>query len=168
MTFEPYWVSIFVTPIVMRWMLLSAETARAKHKAGAIIFPASPLALLCLMSVLFACGLVIGCWREGDGALILGIGLAWVVFFLWLWPSTIILDDKGLTAKHVWRPTRTIPYSEIEYVSRMANRRAIVYGRGKVKEITISEYHVGDDELEAELRKRGVKYYTPTPFPLKS
>lgn len=165
MTFEPYWVSIFVTPVIMRWMLLRAQTAKAKRKSGTVTFPASSLALLCLISFLFASGLVILCWRQGAGTLAIVIGLGWVVFSLWLWPSTIILDDVGLSAKHIWRPTRTIPYSEIEYVSRMADRRAIVYGNGKVKEISISEYHVGDDELEAELRRRGVKYYKPALFP---
>jgi hypothetical protein len=41
----------------------------------------------------------------------------------------------------------------------MADRSAIVYGNGSVRQIKISEYHVGDAELEAELKKRGVKYY---------
>ena len=36
-------------------------------------------------------------------------------------------------------------YSEIEYVSRMEDRQAIVYGNGKLREIRISEFHVGDD-----------------------
>lgn len=80
---------------------------------------------------------------------------------MWIWPTTIVLDGTRLTAKHIWRPTRSIPYSEIEYVSRMDDRQAIVYGNGKVKEIRISEFHVGDDELEAELKKRRVKYYKP-------
>ncbi len=43
----------------------------------------------------------------------------------------------------------------------MDDRQAIVYGNGKVKEIRISEFHVGDNELEAELKKRRVKYYKP-------
>ena len=78
---------------------------------------------------------------------------------MWIWPTTIVLSSTELTAKHIWRPTRSIPYSEIEYVSRMEDRQAIVYGNGNVREIRISEFHVGDDELEAELKKRGVKYY---------
>lgn len=44
-------------------------------------------------------------------------------------------------------------------MSRMEDRQAIVYGNGKVREIKISEFHVGDDELETELKKHGVKYY---------
>lgn len=94
------------------------------------------------------------------------IGLAWAACSLWLWPTTIVLDDTGLTAKHIWKPTKTISYSEIEYVSRMGNREAVVYGNGKVREIKISEFHVGDDELEAELKRRGINYYKAVPTPL--
>jgi len=166
MTFQPVWVSIFIAPVIVRFLHLYAKTVRAKRKPGTVIFPASSLAMLCLISVVLAFCIVIGGWRQGAGAVTAPIGFAWAVFSLWLWPSTIVLDDKGLTARHIWRPTRSILYSEIEYVSRMEDRKAVVYGKGKVREINISEFHVGDDELEAELRRRGVKYYKPVVVPV--
>jgi hypothetical protein len=122
-----------------------------------IAFPASGVALLCFFSIVMAACVVIGGWSQGAGLLTVSIGIVWGLLILWMWPTTIVLDEHGLTAKHIWRPTRTIPYSEIEYVSRTADRSAIVYGTGKVKEIKINKYHVGDAELESELKKRGVK-----------
>ena len=130
-----------------------------------MIFPASGLALLCLISLVLAICIVVAGWRQGTRLTTTSIGLAWAAFSLWIWPTTIILDDIGLTAEHIWKPTRSIPYSEIEYVSRMEDRQTIVYGNGRVREIHISEFHVGDDELETELKRRGVKYYTPVPAP---
>jgi len=159
MTFKPYWVSLLVTPILIRWLGIHAETARAKRKSGVVAFPASGVTLLCFVSIVMATCALFGAWRQRAGLLTLAIFIAWGLFVLWLWPTTIVLDDHGLTAKHIWRPTRTIPYPEIEYVSRMADRSAIVYGTGQVKQLRISEYHVGDAELESELKKRGVKYY---------
>jgi len=159
MTFKPYWLSISLTPIILRWMFLHAETAEAKRKPGIVIFPASGLVLLCLISLVLACSIVIGGWQQNARWSTTSAGLVWAAFSLWIWPTTIVLSSTELTAKHIWRPTRSIPYSEIEYVSRMEDRQAIVYGNGNVREIRISEFHVGDDELEAELKKRGVKYY---------
>jgi hypothetical protein len=43
MTFEPNWLSLFLTPVILRWMFLHAETANAKRKPGIVIFPASGL-----------------------------------------------------------------------------------------------------------------------------
>jgi hypothetical protein len=161
MTFQPYWLSLFLTPVILRWMFLYAETAKAKRKPGLVIFPASGLVWLCLTSLVLAFCIVIGGWQQDARWSTTSAGLAWAAFSLWIWPTTIVLDGRGLTAKHIWRPTRSIPYSEIEYVSRMDDLQAIVYGNGKVKEIRISEFHVGDNELEAELKKRRVKYYKP-------
>src|SRR3984957_8592148 len=158
MTFQPYWLSL-LTPVILRWMFLHAETAKGKRQPGIVIFPASGLVLLCLSSLVLACCIVIGGWQQGARWTTTAIGLAWATFSLWIWPTTIVLSRSGLMAKHIWKPTRSIPYSEIEYVSRMDDRQAIVYGNGEVREIKISEFHVGDDELEAELKKRGVKFY---------
>ena len=135
--------------------------AKAKRKPGIVIFPASGLVLLCLVSLVLAGCIVIGGWRQDARWTTTSTGLVWAAISLWIWPTTIVLDGAALTAKHIWRPTRSIPYSEIEFVSRMEDRQAIVYGNGSVREIRISEFHVGDDELEAELKKRGVKYYKP-------
>jgi len=159
MAFKPYWVSLFVTPILIRWLGIYAETARAKRRNGVVAFPASGVTLLCFISIVMAtCG-VIGAWRQGEGLFTVTGFIVWGLFILWMWPTTIVLDDHGLTAKHIWRPTQTIAYPEIEYVSRMVDKSAIVYGTGRVRQIKISEYHVGDAELESELKKRGVKYY---------
>jgi len=158
-TFQPYWLSLFATPLILRWMFVYAETAKAKRKPGVVIFPATSLTLLCLVSLVLASCIVIGGWRQDARWTTTTVGLVWAAFSLWYWPTTIVLDDNRLTAKHIWKPTRSIPYSEVEYVSRMEDRQAVVYGSGKVREITISEFHVGDDELEAELKRRGVKYY---------
>jgi hypothetical protein len=159
MMFQPYWLSISLTPVILRWMYLHTQNAKARRKPGIVIFPATALVLLSSGSLVLACCIVIGGWNQGDRWMTTVAGLAWAAFSLWMWPTIIVLDSTGLTAKHIWRPTRSIPYSEIEFVSRMQDRQAIVYGNGKVKEIKISEFHVGDDELEAELKKRGVKYY---------
>ena len=160
MIFQPYWLSL-LSPVIVRWMFLHAETTKAKRKPGIVIFPASGLVLLCLGSLVVACCIVVGGWQQGARWTTTLVGLVWAVFSLWIWPTTIVLDSTSLTAKHIWKPTRSIPYSEIEYVSRMDDRQAIVYGNAKVREIKISEFHVGDEELETELKKRGVKYYKP-------
>jgi hypothetical protein len=123
---------------LIRWLGIHAETARAKRKNGVVAFPASGLTLLCFISILLAISVVIGGWRQGAGSLTIAIGIVWGLSVLWMWPTTIVLDDHGLTAKHIWRPTRTIPYSEIEYVSRTADRSAIVFGKGQVKQIEIN------------------------------
>jgi hypothetical protein len=165
MTSHPYWLSLFLTPIILRWMFLYAETTKAKRHPGKVIFPASGLVLLCLSSLILSCCIIIGGWRQDARWTTTSLGLAWAAFSLWIWPSTIVLNGTGMTAKHIWKPTRSIAYAEIEYVSRMDDRRAIVYGSGKVGEIMISEFHVGDDELEAELKKHGIKYYKSVSVP---
>lgn len=155
---------IFVS-VATRLMLVHAQTARAKKKDGATIFPATSLIALYGISLVLAASVAVGGWRQGDGRMTVPIGAIWALFSLWLWPSTIILDQTGVIAKHIWRRTRKIPYSEIDYVSRMSNREAIIYGTDN-REIRMSEYHVAADELESELRKRGVKFYREVPVRL--
>ena len=87
------------------------------------------------------------------------IGTAWLLFLLWLWPATIVLDPNGATSKHIWKPTRFIPYREMDYATRTADDETIIYGKGSLKEIKVSQYHDGFYELEGELRKRHVPYY---------
>jgi hypothetical protein len=159
MSIHPYWIALLVTPLLVRWLGLHAQTAGAKRKGDIAFFPASGLAFVCFISVAMGTAIAVGGWRQGAGMLTLVIGIGWVLFSLWLWPSTIALDAHGLTAKHIWRPTRTIAYADIACVSRMADGSAIVYGNGRVKQIWISEYHVGDAELADELKKRGITYY---------
>jgi len=159
MSLHPYWIALLVSPLLVRWLGLHAQTAGAKRRGDIVFFPASGLAFVCFISAAMGTAIAVGGWRQSAGILTLLVGIGWVLFSLWLWPTTIVLDGRALTAKHIWRPTRTIAYSDIAYVSRMAERSAIVYGNGQVKQIRISEYHVGDAELEEELRKRGVKYY---------
>lgn len=159
MSFHSYRIALLVTPLLVRWLGLHAQTASAKRKGDIAFFPASGLAVVCFISVVMGTAIAVGGWHQGAGILTLLVGIGWVLFSLWLWPTTIVLDGHGLRAKHIWRPTRTIAYPDITYVSRMADRSAIVYGNGRVKQIRISEYHVGDAELEDELKKRGVKYY---------
>lgn len=105
--------------------------------------------------------IVIGGWNQGSRTLTTMGGMFWFLFSLWMWPATIVLDGAGVTAKHIWRPTRFIPYSEVDYVTRMADREVIIYGKGNLSDIRVSQYHVAADELEAELKRRGVTYYKP-------
>jgi hypothetical protein len=107
-----------------------------------------------------ALAIVIGGWNQDARMLTTGIGTIWFLFCLWMWPATIVLDAKGISAKHIWKPSRFIPYSEVDYVTRMADGQVIVYGKGGFSDITVSQYHVGQDEFEAELRRRGVTYYS--------
>ena len=111
------------------------------------------------------CVAIVG--SQGAGFLTLAIGIAWVLFSLWVWPDTLVFDEQGLAAIHIWRPVRRMAYAEIDHVARMADKSAIVYGSGAVKEISISEYHARDDELEAELKERGIKYYGKAPSSAK-
>ena len=154
----PLAFAVFLVPIVIRFMLLHAQTASAKRKHGAVIFRADGMVLLCFVALLLASCIAIGGWRQGDGRTTIPIGMGFAALSLWLWPTTIILDQNGVSAKHIWRPTRSIPYTEIDFVSRMPNGEAILYGT-KGGEIPVSEYHVAADELEHQLRKHGVKYY---------
>jgi len=77
MAFEPYWVALSVAPILIRWLGIHAETARAKRKNGVVAFPASGLTLLCFISILLAISVVIGGWRQGAGSLTIAIGIVW-------------------------------------------------------------------------------------------
>jgi hypothetical protein len=109
-----------------------------------------------------ALAIVIGGWNQDAQMLTTVIGTGWFLFSIWLWPTTIVLDHDGIAAKHIWKPTRFIPYSEVDYVTRMADREVIIYGKGSLPDIRVSQYHVGADELENELRNRGVTYYKPS------
>lgn len=109
MTFQPYWLSVFLTPVILRWMFLHTQTARARRQPGIVIFPATALVLLCLGSLVLACCIVIGGWKQDDRWITTAAGLAWAAFSLWIWPTTIVLNGTALTAKHIWRPTRSIP-----------------------------------------------------------
>ena len=161
MEFQPYWVSVAATPLVIRWLLIHAQTAKARRVAGAVIFRASGLVCSYAFSCALALACVIGGWNQDARTLTTVIGTCWFLFSLWLWPATIMLDRNGITSKHIWRPTRFTPYSEVDYVTRMADREVIIYGKDNLLDIKVSQYHVGADELEAELRKRGVTYYKP-------
>lgn len=70
-----------------------------------------------------------------------------------------MLDARGVSRRHIWRPTLFIPYSEVDYVARMFDGQVIIYGKNSLPDIKVSQYHVAPDELEAELERRGVAYY---------
>jgi hypothetical protein len=146
-------------PIVTRLMLHYAATSKAKRIKGTVVFPATSLAALCPVSLIFAVCIIVGGWNQDARFTTSVMGLVWATFSLLLWPTTIVIDSTGIAAKHIWRPTRRMAFNEVDFVSRMSNREAVIYGNGKTKEIAVSQYHVAADELEAELRKRGVKYY---------
>jgi hypothetical protein len=156
------WVAGLLSPIILRWMMVRAQTTKATRRNGVVSFPATSLVLLYGLFAGLGLCIAIGGWRQDSPVLTSVSGCGMVALSLWLWPSTIILDESGITARHIWRPTRRMQYGEIEYVSRMFDRKAIVYGVGKVKDIEINEFHIGDEELEAELIKHGVKYYGGT------
>jgi hypothetical protein len=152
---------IIGVPIVTRLMLHYAATTKAKRIKGTVVFPATSLAALCAVSLGFAVSIIVGGWNQDARLTTSVIGLVWAVFSLLLWPTTIVINSSGIAAKHIWRPTRKMAFEEVDFVSRTSNREAVIYGNGKTKEIAVSQYHVAPDELEAELRKHGMKYYAP-------
>ena len=153
------WVAILVVPLVTCLMLHYAATAKAKRTRGAVVFPATGLAALCGISLVFAVCIIVGGWNQNARLTTTVIGIVWILFSLLLWPRTIVIDADSVTAKHIWRPAKRMTFEEVDYVSRRSNREAVIYGNGKTKEIAVSQHHVAAEELEAELRKRGVKYY---------
>jgi len=150
---------VFVTPLVLRWLVVHAQTTKARRVAGTVVFRASGLVWICAISSALALAIAIGGWNQDARMLTTVIGTVWFLFSLWLWPATIVLDRDGVTAKHIWRPTHFTPYSEVDYVMRMTDRDVIIYGKNNLPVIKVSQYHVGADDLEAELKRRGVTYY---------
>ena len=142
MTLRSYWIGVLLIPVLVRWWTIHDRTKRTKLGRGVIVFPALGFSFLCFISVVMGTCLAIAGSHFG-GLLMVAIGAGWALFSLWVWPDTIILDDRGLAAIHIWRPTRRMAHAEIDHVARMADKSAIVYGKGAVKQISISEYHVG-------------------------
>ncbi len=159
MEFKPYWISVWVTPLILRWVLTRAQTSKARRKGGAVIFRSTGFVAIYGVSCVLALAMVIGGWNQDARTLTTLTGTIWLLSILLLWPTTVVLDGTGIKSKHIWRPTRFIPYSEIDYATRTANRETVICGKGSLPEIKVSQYHDGSDELEAELRKRHVTYY---------
>ena len=160
MKFQPYWAGA-LAPLVIRWLLVHAQTSKARRVRGAVIFRASGLVWICAVSCGMALAIVGFGWSQDSRVLTTVMGTGWLLFSVWLWPATIVLDRDGITAKNICRKTRFIPYSEVDYVTRMTDREVIIYGKDGFPDIKVSQYHVAADELEAELEKRGVTYYKP-------
>jgi hypothetical protein len=163
MEFKPSWILSFVAILAIRlapwWLLTHSRTSRARRVHGAVIFRSSGLAIICGVSCVIAICIVVGGWNQDARTLTTVIGTTWLLFDLWLWPATIVLDAKGVTAKHIWRTIRLIPYSDIDYATRMADGQIIVYGKGLVSEIRVGQYHAAPDEFESELKKRGIQFF---------
>ena len=88
MSFHPYWITLLLIPLLVRWLGLHAKTAGAKRKGHIIVFPASGLAFVCFISVLMGTAVALGGWQQGAGILTPLIGIGWILFSLWLWPNT--------------------------------------------------------------------------------
>lgn len=158
MSFQPYWVAL-LTPLLLRWLLIHAQASKARRARGAAIFRSPGVAVICGAGCAMALFIVIVGWNQNAHIFTTVGGTTWFVFCLWMWPATIVLDSSSVMAKHIWRPTRVIPYSDIEYVTRMVDGQTVVYGNGKESEIRVSQYHAAPAELESELRKRGVEFF---------
>ncbi|SRR6266404_4761451 len=159
MEFKPYWISVWAAPLIVRWLLRRAQTSKARHKAGAVIFRSTGFVTVYGGCCALALAIVIGGWNQDARMLTTVIGTTFLLGVLLLWPATIVLDTNGVTSKHIWRPTRFIPYSEVDYATRMADEEVVVYGKGSLPEIRVTQYHDGIAELESELRKHRVTFY---------
>jgi fatty acid desaturase len=159
MEFKPYWISVWATPLILRWLLTHAQTSKARRKGDAVIFRSTGFVAIYGVSCVLALAMVIGGWNQDARTLTTVTGTIWLLSILLLWPATIVLDAKGITSRHIWRPTRVIPFSEVDYATRTAEAETIIYGKGSLPEIKVSQYHDGSDELKAELRKHHVTYY---------
>src|SRR6266480_6673522 len=104
MEFKPYWISVWATPLILRWLLRHAQTGNARRRAGAVIFRSTGFVGVYGGCCVLALAIVIGGWNQGARMLTTVTGTTWLLGILLLWPATIVLDTNGVTSKHIWRP----------------------------------------------------------------
>jgi hypothetical protein len=159
MEFKPYWISVWAAPLILRWLLSRGATSKARRRGDAVIFRSTGFIVTYGVCCLLALAIVIGGWNQDARMLTTVGGATYLLCLLLLWPVTIVLDKKGVTSKHIWRPTRFVAYSDVDYATRLADEEVVIYGKGTLPEIKVSQYHDGITELEDELRKHRVTFY---------
>jgi len=125
------------------------------------VFTATSIAFFCglLLTIYFAS--IFFRWTENDlrRNTIALFGLPFLIAGALGWPPVVVLDDWGITARYLIRPTKQILYSEIRNLCRTSDWGFAIYGSGKTKEISFSTDHLDASEMERELRERASPWY---------
>ena len=158
----PIWILPLLIFIVARWTMLYGRVQWERRTRGATIYTATLVAFFCGMLIVLYFASVFFGWSDDDFSrnAISIFGLPILFGGVFGWPAIIVLDDWGITARYLMRPTKRINYSEIRNLCRKSDWEFYVYGTGKVKVITLSTAHADTSEFERELRRRGEPWYT--------
>lgn len=141
-----------VVIVALRLLYAQAKLSRAS-RSGSVLFFRASLALRMLLgfaiSALFFY-LVRSLGHEELWVIILGAVMT--VLLCFAWPSTITVDQSGVTSDVWWRRMSSIGWDAVVDLEKNAGGDMKIYSStGSV--INFSRYHVDPDRFEAEVMK---------------
>lgn len=146
----------FIGPAVIvgsRLLYVMAKVSRAS-RSGFILFFRAPLGLRILFGFSISALSFFLIKSIGHEELwIIALGTAMVVFLCLGWPSTITVDQSGVTSQVWWRRKSRIGWGDVVDLEKNAGGDMKVYSStGSV--INFTRYHADPDRFEAEVLRR--------------
>jgi hypothetical protein len=155
-----------LAPVVIRWSLnlankrsadgkhfRPAPTLRALYPGGLIM--TGWAAAFCIREIIRPSGPEAGGYEAGSPFPYLGAALS--LFFLGTtivsWPSTVVVEDEGLSFRRLFRPRRMIRWEEIDDTAISMDGRLVIYTRPG-KQFEVSAYNEGRYELKDLVQQR--------------
>jgi len=93
-------------------------------------------------------------WGQHDPILILVLSLSLGLLAFFRWPRTITLDKVGISQRSLFGIRRTIPYSEVEYISYEPKRQTTFVVGPAVTTITHTLFHSDRELFQSLLEER--------------
>lgn len=147
-----WWIGPIVL-VLMRLLYVEGLHSKASTKGSATIFRAGVgLPFLTALGISTFVVLIITSLGREEGWVIAGASLLTVLLALG-WPSTIVLDEIGVSRHLWWKPAVTIPWGSVVELDRGAVGDWTVYGSDG-KTISFTRYHRDAGRFEAEVRRR--------------
>jgi hypothetical protein len=133
---------------------LQAKSSRASRSGTAIVFGVS-LPLLVMLGLAISTLVVVFVTYKEPRELWLNIlGATLILAMCLAWPSSITVDQSGVTSKVWWRRRSRIGWDAVVDLERNIAGDMKVYGSDGAT-ISFSRYHVDPDRFEAEVLRRG-------------
>ena len=130
-----------------------ARSSRASRSGSALLFRVSLPA-----QILFGVGIstlvvVFVADKEPRELWLNALGIAIILALCLAWPSTITVDQSGVTSKVWWRPKAKISWETVVALEKNTGGDMKIYGsEGTV--IGFTRYHADPDRFEAEILRR--------------
>jgi hypothetical protein len=153
---------IIITSSIMSWVASQARTARARKLVNSWVFsPVWALQAIFLAVLAMAATFIYAGYfgPEADRAVVVAIGLLFIVFPVVAWPKAVHVSESGLRQRS-WRGAwKTIAWPQVSEAKEQRDRTVVLRGNG-VK-IIFPEYNA-DRELFLKVIRRNAPTALPT------